>query len=132
MRTLRLFALILLTVCAVVSSAQTNTTSLSGTIIDPSGALISSANITLTNAATGLIKTTQSGEKGEYAFDQILPGNYTVTVQVPGFSDAVRKVTLLVATPLQLNIKMAMGVTEVVNVDQRGNLDRNRSAGRLF
>ncbi|HVU46921.1 MAG TPA: TonB-dependent receptor [Terracidiphilus sp.] len=117
MRSLRLFALLLLCVCTVVSFAQTNTTGLSGTIIDPSGALISNASITLTNAATGLTKTTQSGEKGEYSFDQILPGTYTVTVEAPGFSNSVRKVTLLVATPLQLNIKMEMGVTEVVNVD---------------
>ena len=117
MRSLRLTFFILICASAVRLLAQTNTTGLSGTIVDPSGALISNATITLTNAETNLVKVVHSGDKGEYSFDQILPGNYTVSVQAAGFSDAVRKVHLLVATPVELNIKMSMGVTEVVSVD---------------
>ncbi len=97
--------------------AQTNTTGLSGSIVDPSGALIPGATITLANTATNLKKTTKSGSAGEYSFDQILPGNYVVTTQATGFAVTVRRVELLVASPMTLNIKMTMGVMQVVNVD---------------
>jgi carboxypeptidase family protein len=117
LKQIRSFILILIFACGTIMFAQTNTTGLSGTIADPSGAFIPGATITLTNSATGLTKAIQSGVKGEYAFDQIPPGSYTVTVSASGFSDAIHKVTLLVATPLTLNIKMSMGVVEVVNVE---------------
>jgi hypothetical protein len=97
--------------------AQTNTTSVGGTILDPTGALIPGATVTLTNPATNLTKVVQSGGAGSYSFDQILPGDYTLTVNAQGFSSATRKVRLLVATPVTLNITLSMGVTEVVNVD---------------
>jgi Carboxypeptidase regulatory-like domain len=114
---IRIFALNLACAAASILFAQTNTTGLNGTIVDPSGALIPGATITLTNNETNLVKTATSGAKGEYSFEQILPGSYTVTVSASGFSNSVRKVRLLVATPLSLNIAMTLGVTEVVNVD---------------
>ncbi len=97
--------------------AQTNTTSLGGTILDPTGALIPGASVSLTNPATNLTKVVQSSDAGSYMFEQVLPGDYIVTVDAAGFSKATRKIRLLVATPVTLNIKLSMGVTEVVNVD---------------
>ncbi len=90
--------------------------------MDPSGALIPGATVTLTNPSTNLTKVTQSSTSGTYTFDQILPGEYTVTANAAGFSTATRKVHLLVATPLTLNIKLAIGETQVVNVDATSSL----------
>ena len=59
--------------------AQTNTTALSGTVTDPSGAVIPGALVELSNPATGFIKVARSGERGEYTFDQIAPAKYKVT-----------------------------------------------------
>lgn len=117
MHPIRILSLILACAMAATLCAQTNTTGLSGSIVDPSGALIPGATITLANTATNLKKTTKSGSAGEYSFDQILPGNYVVTAQATGFAVTVRRVQLLVASPMTLNIKMTMGVTQVVNVD---------------
>lgn len=103
--------------CATALVAQTNTTGLGGTILDPTGALIPGATVTLTNPATNLTKVVQSNATGSYSFDQIMPGDYTVTVTAAGFSSSTRKVQLLVATPVTLNITLSMGVTTVVNVD---------------
>jgi hypothetical protein len=114
---IRIFSLTLICAVAVTLFAQTNTTSLSGTIVDPSGALVPGATITLANSATNLTKETHSGSAGEYSFDQILPGDYVVTASASGFSVSVRRVHLLVNTPMALNIKMTMGVTQLVNVD---------------
>jgi hypothetical protein len=96
--------------------AQTNTTGLSGTILDPSGAVVQDALVELSNPATGFIKVVKSGAKGEYTFDQIAPAKYTVTVAAAGFASQVSNVELLVATPLKINFKMTMGTTEVVDV----------------
>ena len=58
--------------------AQTNTTSLTGDVQDATGAAIAGSTVTLTNPETGLIQTMQSGSAGQYSFNQIPPGKYTV------------------------------------------------------
>ena len=83
--------------------AQTNTTSLNGAVADPSGALMSGAVITALNPSMGLTQTVKTGATGEYAFDQIPPGRYTVTVGASGFSNQVRIVELLVNSPVKLS-----------------------------
>ncbi len=97
--------------------AQTNTTSLSGLITDPTGALIPQVAIELSNPATGFIKVVKSDARGAYSFDQVTPGSYTVTVSATAFSPEVEKVELLVATPRTLNFQLKAGTTDVVNVE---------------
>ena len=96
--------------------AQTNTTALSGTVTDPSGALVPDAAVELSNPATGFIKVIKSGSKGEYTFDQILPAKYRVTVSAAAFAPQVADIELLVATPRKVNFKLTIGNTEVVDV----------------
>jgi hypothetical protein len=96
--------------------AQSNTTGLSGTVMDPSGALVPGALIELSNPATGFIKVVRSGAKGEYTFDQVAPAKYRVTVAADGFASQITDVELLVATPLKVNFKLTIGNTEVVDV----------------
>ncbi|WP_263378034.1 TonB-dependent receptor [Granulicella paludicola] len=96
--------------------AQTNTTGLSGTVTDPSGALVPDAAVELSNPATGFIKVVKSGSKGEYTFDQILPAKYRVTVSAAAFAPQVADIELLVATPQKVNFKLTIGNTEVVDV----------------
>jgi hypothetical protein len=116
MKFMRTLVLIL---CAVPVTllAQTNTSGISGTITDASGAIIPSADIALSQAATGLQKATVSKSKGEYSFDQLLPGDYDIVVTVSGFSPQRQHVQLLVATPLKIDFKLKPGTTEVVNVE---------------
>src|SRR5580698_5687132 len=97
--------------------AQTNTSGISGTVMDASGAVLPGAQIGLAEASTGLEKTTVSKEKGEYAFDQLMPGEYDVVVSVPGFSDEREHVQLLVATPLKIDFRLKPGTTETVVVE---------------
>lgn len=96
--------------------AQTNTTSLSGVITDPSGALVPQAAIELSNPATGFLKVIKSGAQGEYTFDQVVPGHYKVTVSAPAFAPQVEEVELLVATPQKINFKLSIGNDVVVDV----------------
>jgi hypothetical protein len=97
--------------------AQVNTTALSGTIVDASGAVMPRVSITIANAATGKAQATTSSAKGDFAFAQLLPGTYMVKVVAPGFSTQTETVDLLVATPLKLDFRLTAGNNEVVNVE---------------
>ena len=99
-------------------AAQSGTTSLRGTVTDPSGAAVPGANVTLSNGERGFTRTVQSGGSGEYEFLQLQPGKYQLTVEMSGFRKAEKKeIQLLVDTPSSLNVKMEVGTaTEVVEV----------------
>ena len=82
------FRLLPLLLCiSLVSPAQNATTSLRGTIKDPSGALVSGATVTLADKASGQTVTAKSSSNGEYRFVQIQPAQYTITVSSSGFGD---------------------------------------------
>ena len=97
--------------------AQSNTTSLTGAVVDATGADIAGAAVSLANPATGLTKNIKTDAKGNYGFEQVAPGKYTVTVTVPGFAVQVEQVELLVATPLKANFNLTVGANEVVDVE---------------
>jgi hypothetical protein len=98
-------------------SAQTNTTALSGTVVDASGAMLPGATINISNTASGTTKSTMAKSKGEFSFEQLPPGTYEVKVTSPGFSEQDEKVELLVSTPVNLTFKLTAGSVEVVNVE---------------
>ncbi|ADW69347.1 carboxypeptidase-like regulatory domain-containing protein [Granulicella tundricola] len=98
-------------------SAQTNTTALSGTVTDASGALMPGVAISISNPASGSVQNTSTHSKGEFSFDQIPPGTYVVKVLAPGFSEQDEQVELLVATPVKMDFKLTVGTSEVVNVE---------------
>lgn len=75
-----LFALALALAACSAAWAQA-TGSLLGTVADKSGAIIPSAQVTLTNLATNVTQTVQSNNNGNYQILQLLPGNYQVTVE---------------------------------------------------
>src|SRR5262245_26878201 len=82
----RLFVAACLLLCLFLSSnvfAQSST--LSGTVADATGALIPGVTITATNVATGVASTTLTNEAGAYNFPSIQPGVYRVTADLSGF-----------------------------------------------
>jgi hypothetical protein len=91
---------------------------LRGTVIDPQGAVMAGAVVTLSNSETGVTRRATTSPNGEYQFLQVVPGAYKVEVESPGFSRASRSdVKLLVNTPTTLDIAMELGqATETVNV----------------
>lgn len=118
MNQLRSLFLVLMLACAATMFAQTNTTSLNGTITDPSGALIPGATITITNTGTNLTKSAQSGSIGQYTFNQIPPGQYKVTASASGFANQEKDIQLLIATPASLDFKLSVTATQVVTVTE--------------
>jgi len=71
--------------------AQRTTGTLRGQVLDPSGASIPGAQVTVTNNATGIAQTITSTSAGTYSVPSLLPGNYTVAVQAKGFQGYVNR-----------------------------------------
>jgi len=97
------------------------TTSLHGTVTDPSGASIPHAEITLTNVDTNVSRQTKTTSSGVYNFPAVQPGNYTLTVKATGFRTYVRSgIELQVNLPATVNIGMQVGaVSQNVTVSGR-------------
>jgi hypothetical protein len=66
-------------------SAQTVTGSITGSLIDPHGAVVPSAKVTLTSQSTGAVRTQTSDQRGEFTFSALPPDTYTLTVEHTGF-----------------------------------------------
>lgn len=113
MRFLLVFALAL-----QVSVSQTSTSSINGTISDPSGAVIPAAGVTAANEATGVTYRQQTTEAGLYVFNSIPVGSYTLSVEAKGFRSAkVPNRILQVGSPITVNITLELGEsTETVSV----------------
>ena len=76
------------------------TTSLTGTVADPSGAVIPGAIISIVNTQTGAARDAVADSQGRYTMQQLTPGTYTLTAKASGFADvAIEKVELLVNQP---------------------------------
>ncbi|HZD93029.1 MAG TPA: carboxypeptidase regulatory-like domain-containing protein, partial [Candidatus Sulfotelmatobacter sp.] len=81
-----LCGLLLLIVLCATAIAQTSRGTLTGTVTDISGAVISKATVKITERATGVTRQTTTNGAGIYRFDAVDLGNYTIAVQVAGFS----------------------------------------------
>ena len=102
---------------AAVASAQV-TSSLRGTVTDPSGAVIPGAVVTLTSPDTGVKRTTPATKDGVYQFLQVPPGKYTLSVEAEGFSKTeLTGIQLLVNTPATTDVTLRVGsVSQQVTV----------------
>ena len=86
---LRLVLALLLTLWVPFLPAQSaGTGALTGTVKDPSGAVIPSVTVTLTNTDTNAVRTSVTGSDGVYRFTLIPPGTYRVKFGATGFKTA--------------------------------------------
>ena len=85
---------------------------ISGTISDPSGAVIPGAKITTTETGTGLSRTAVSSSEGYFVIPSLRPSDYNVDVDAGGFRKYTRKgVTLQADQSVTLNVTLEVGTT---------------------
>lgn len=102
-------SLLILALFATSSAFGQSTASLSGTVTDPTGAVVPGAHITVHSLATGLDTNLVTDSAGIYVAPSLIPGDYSVAATASGFSkDTVPKVTLLVDTKVALNLKLSV------------------------
>src|SRR6266536_1418079 len=112
--------LILFVLCALPLAAfgQTATATLSGTVLDPNGAVVPAANITVTEVATGVQRTATTNDQGYFTIPLLKPSTYLLQVEHQGFLTAqVKDIVLNVGDERSLRIQMKVGdVKETVNI----------------
>ena len=107
-------ALLLLTLPA---GAQTAVTALHGSIVDQSGAALPNAHISITDPDSGFRAERLSSAHGEYAFDQLTPGRYSILVSAPGFSSEKQLAELLVNQTRVVEFKMNVAAANVETIE---------------
>src|SRR5262245_32101247 len=111
-----LCAAALLLATAVCAFAQTS--GISGTVSDPTNALIPGVTVTATNTGTGVASTALTNDSGTYNFVTLQPGPYKITATLQGFQTAtVENINLGSAENQRFNLvlKLAQG-GDTVNV----------------
>ena len=101
-----------------VSSAQTATGQITGTVRDASGAVMSGVKVVVTNQQTGLNRETKTGSNGDYVVPLLPAGMYLVTAEQTGFKTAILSdVTLTVDQIQRLDFTLDPGtISETVEV----------------
>ena len=109
--------------CAVVFLAlsaygQAVNATLLGTVNDPTGSVVPSAKVTVTEVNTGINHTGRTNESGNYTFPDLPPGFYSVTIEVSGFKTETRRdITLLVNSSTRVDVRLQTGnVSERIEV----------------
>src|SRR5215472_6286380 len=108
----------LLLSCASLWGQANATSSLQGTIADNTQAVISKAEVTIANKETGATRTAKTTDAGEYRFDVLSAGVYSIKATAVGFASAEAKdVEVLVGRTVTQNFALKPGtVTETVEV----------------
>ncbi len=99
---LTLFAILL----TATLHAQNPRGSLRGTVQDATGARISSAKIVAHLSSSSMQREAASEDRGEFRLDDLLPGNYRITISAAGFAPAQADVSIAVATVREITVTM--------------------------
>src|SRR5579884_2558957 len=114
-RNLLAFSLVLFVLAALSISAfgQTFSSSIAGTVTDPSGSVVAGARVHLRNMGTNDVRDVTTTTTGSYKFDNLLPGTYEVSAEASGFKRYVQSNMILRAsTAATVNVPLAVGGSE--------------------
>ncbi len=101
--------LVVLALLAVAGNAQTFRGAINGTVTDPSGAVVAGASVKATNSGTGIVQTTTTTSDGQYSFQDLPLGTYSIAVTASGFPVVtIDKVAVTAGSAYTLPVKMSM------------------------
>lgn len=115
---------LLLMICSFSLQAQEIAGSLRGTVLDPTGAVVSGARLTATNVQTGLVRSTVSDAKGDYLIVELPVGPYRLAVEAAGFRKYEQEgITLTVNERGVVNVHLVVGTaTEKLEVNANADV----------
>jgi hypothetical protein len=118
MRSHRILSVIFLVIAGAIAGYGQSTATLSGTVTDPSGAVVPQAQVTVHSLSTGVDRAVTSDSAGNYTVPSLQPGNYSVTVRASGFADyKVASLTLQVDQNVTENVRLGVASAgEIVHV----------------
>jgi len=115
-------ALVAFLFAAGVGSAQTSP-QVSGTVVDPSGAVIAGATVQIQSANDSVLRTAQADSNGTFVVSGLAPGDYRLVVSKSGFKTKEMSITIgaaRAATPLRITLQVGP-VSTTINVQGRAD-----------
>ncbi|CAN5605628.1 hypothetical protein BH10ACI4_BH10ACI4_34810 [soil metagenome] len=106
-----LAAVVLAMTLTTGGQAQTDTGRVTGSVTDPTGAVIPGAVVTLTNTETGATQTSTAGPDGYFNFSAVTRGSYRAEASKDGFSKTAQNFTLQVSQVQDVIFHLATGST---------------------
>src|SRR4029077_10244555 len=115
---------------SITASAQRLDGTLRGTVVDPHGAVVTEAEVTVSNQATEATQFMKTTSTGEYVFPNLLVGTYTVEVKAKGFASYLRQdVEVLPNQTVNADARLTVGApSEIVEVAGGGELVQTTTA----
>lgn len=114
------FALAVLGTIALLAGGafgQAISGNLTGTVVDSSGAAVTTAEVQMLNLATGVTADAKTNGTGGYRFDNLPVGVYKITVKAGGFKTIVQQVEVVLNKTGTLNVTLSPGAaTETIEV----------------
>ncbi len=111
MRSVRALAYFCLITGTIFANAQVPTGTITGRILDPTGAAIAGAHLVITSQETGNTRVLLSGERGDYSAAALLAGTYNVAVSAPGLRSLTRQAIVEAGTSTTIELAMELGST---------------------
>src|ERR1700751_3080786 len=103
-------SIFVLTLLVAAGYSQTFRGAINGTVNDPTGAMVSGANVRATNVATGVTLATTTTSDGQFAFQDIPVGTYKIAVSAGGFSSVTTdNVTVTAGNVYTLPVRLKVG-----------------------
>jgi hypothetical protein len=114
-----------------------NAGTIDGSVVDPAGAAVVKATVTIHNAVTGYKQTTVTGSDGTFRFGNIPPNSYHVDVTASGFAAFAQDASIRNAVPIQFKVRLSLagtqttvtveGAGDLIEVDPSSHIDADRS-----
>ncbi len=115
---------------AVVGAGQTTSGAISGTVVDPSGAVVANAVVQIHNPVSGLDRSTNTDDKGNFSFPNVPYNPYHLTVTAAGFARNAQDVEIRSAIPVNLKVNLSLEAnSDSVTVEAGADLVENDPTG---
>ncbi len=111
---------------ALAAQATGNGGTVSGIVLDPDGAAVPGAQVTLSNAVTGYQQPTKTDSAGAFRLTNIPPNQYHLEITAPGFATYTQDIPIHSQVPVQVKASLALsGSTETVEVHASADVVEN-------
>ena len=123
--------------CLSPAIGQETRSTIFGRVTDPQGSAVVGATVVVTNVQTNVTTARRTNESGYYEADLLLPGNYSIAAEAPGFKKSLQSgVVLSLSTRIEITMSLQLGAaTETVQVTAEAPLvdpSSSVSAGRVM
>ncbi|MBV9086306.1 MAG: carboxypeptidase regulatory-like domain-containing protein, partial [Acidobacteriaceae bacterium] len=119
----------LLAFSSLLATAQSDRGTITGTVTDPSGAVVKDAKVTATNKVSGEVRETRTTSDGNYTLAELIAAPYTVTVEAGGFKGSTQDVVVPVQVTRRADFQLVVGAaTETTTVTAEAPVIQTESA----